>query len=226
MRVREYLKFRARLKGLSGRQARERVAAVMEQFSLDEVSRKLIGHLSKGFRQRVGLADALVHEPELLILDEPTLGLDPTQIRAARQLVKDLGRTHTVLLSTHILPEAEMTCHRVLIMHEGRIVAEGTPDNLQQLMSGGTQIIAEIAAPAEALRRCFQEFAEVEAFDISPSEGEYHRCALTPQNGADLRPLVFALAKDHGWRLRELTRSRHSLEDIYMRVTRPDEEEG
>jgi ABC-2 type transport system ATP-binding protein len=226
MRVREYLKFRARLKGLGGRPARERVAAVMEQFGLEEVSRKLIGHLSKGFRQRVGLADALVHEPELLILDEPTLGLDPTQIRTARQLVKDLGRTHTILLSTHILPEAEMTCHRVLIMDEGRIVAEGTPENLQQRMSGGTQIIAEIAAPAEALRRCFQEFAEVEAFDVSPGEGEYHRCALTPQNGADLRPLVFALAKDHGWRLRELTRRRHSLEDIYMRVTRPDEEEG
>jgi len=131
MRVREYLKFRARLKGLSRPQSRERVGVVMEQFGLTEVSRKLIGHLSKGFRQRVGLADALVHEPELIILDEPTLGLDPSQIRAARQLIKELGQAHTVLISTHILPEAEVTCDRVLIMHEGRILAGGAPDKLQ-----------------------------------------------------------------------------------------------
>ena len=109
MRVREYLKFRARLKGLSRTRSRERVAVVMEQFGLTDVSRRIIGQLSKGYRQRVGLADSLVHEPELIILDEPTIGLDPHQIRTVRQLIKGLAGSHTVLISTHILPEAEMT---------------------------------------------------------------------------------------------------------------------
>jgi ABC-2 type transport system ATP-binding protein len=228
MRVREYLRFRARLKGLSGRQARERVAVVMEQFGLTDVARKLVGHLSKGYRQRVGLADALVHEPELIILDEPTIGLDPLQIRAARQLIKDLGRDHTVLVSTHILPEAEMMCNRVLIMLGGQVLAEGTPDALQELMSSGGQIIAEIAAPAEDVRQCCEAVPEIQSFEITPAEGEFLRCAITPQNGTDLRPVIFALARERGWALRELTRNRYSLEDIYLRVTRPEgeEEEG
>src|SRR3974390_295296 len=114
LRVREYLKFRARLKGLTRRQSRERVDTVMEQCTLTDVSKRIIGQLSKGYRQRVGLADALVHEPELIILDEPTIGLDPNQIRSVRQLIKSLANNHTVLISTHILPEAEMTCNRLL----------------------------------------------------------------------------------------------------------------
>ena len=132
MRVREYLKFRARLKGLSRKRSRERVDVVMQQCALTDVSKKIIGHLSKGFKQRVGLADALVHEPELIILDEPTIGLDPNQIRSVRQLIKDLGRKHTVLISTHILPEVEMTCSRVLIMRHGKILAADTPQNLEK----------------------------------------------------------------------------------------------
>jgi ABC-2 type transport system ATP-binding protein len=227
MRVREYLKFRARLKGLTRKRSRERVGVVMEQCGLAEVSRKTIGHLSKGYRQRVGLADALVHEPELIILDEPTLGLDPNQIRAVRHLIKELGDEHTVLISTHILSEAEVTCHRVLILHEGRMLAQGTPENLQQLMSSGSQIIAEIAAPLADLRDCWDQMQEIDNFDIVPADGAYFRCALRPRNGLDLRPLIFALARDRAWPLRELTRNRHSLEDIYVRVTRPEgEEEG
>jgi ABC-2 type transport system ATP-binding protein len=226
MRVREYLKFRARLKGLSRSQSRARVDVVTEQFNLGDASRKLIGHLSKGYRQRVGLADALVHEPELIILDEPTIGLDPTQIRAVRQLVKDLAGRHTVLISTHILPEAEMTCQRVLILQQGRIVAEGGPDKLQQLMSGGTQIIAEIAAPLPGLRALFHQMPEIESCDFAPAEGPFHRCAITPVGGADLRTLIADTAREQGWPLRELTRSRYSLEDIFMRVTRHEEEEG
>ena len=226
MRVREYLKFRARLKGLGLRRSRERVNVVMEQCGVTDVSRRIIGQLSKGYRQRVGLADALVHEPELIILDEPTIGLDPNQIRAVRQLIKSLAAAHTVLLSTHILPEAEMTCSRVLILREGRMLASGTPDNLQQLMSSTSQVIAEIAAPEAALREVWAQTAEIEQFDVSAAEGEFFRCALTPRDGADLRALVFSIAKDRGWALRELTRSRHTLEDIYMQVTRPDEEEG
>ena len=226
MRVREYLKFRARLKGLGLRRSRERVNVVMEQCGVTDVSRRIIGQLSKGYRQRVGLADALVHEPELIILDEPTIGLDPNQIRSVRQLIKSLAAAHTVLLSTHILPEAEMTCSRVLILREGRMLASGTPDNLQQLMSSTSQVIAEIAAAEAALREVWAQTAEIEQFDVSAAEGEFFRCALTPRDGADLRALVFSIAKDRGWALRELTRSRHTLEDIYMQVTRPDEEEG
>lgn len=225
MRVREYLKFRARLKGLSAARSRERVDAVLQQCDLTEVSRRIIGHLSKGYKQRVGLADALVHEPELIILDEPTIGLDPNQIRSVRQLIKDLGSRHTILLSTHILPEVEMTCSRVLIMNGGKILAADSPENLQRLMSDSGQVVAEIAAPIADLRLCWEQVPEVEHYDISAAEGDYFRCALTPRLGIDLRPQVFELVKSNGWKLRELSCARHSLEDIYMRVTRPENDE-
>jgi ABC-2 type transport system ATP-binding protein len=225
MRVREYLKFRARIKGLGWRRSRERVTTVMEQCGLTDVSRRIIGQLSKGYKQRVGLADALVHEPELIILDEPTIGLDPQQIRSVRQLIKSLAQKHTVLISTHILPEAEMTCNRMLIMYDGKILAADTPENLQRLMAGSSQIVAEIAAPADELRELWSQTPGIAQFDVSASEGEFQRCALTPQDGYDLRPMIFSLVREHGWVLRELTRSRHSLEDIYVQVTKPNEEE-
>lgn len=225
MRVREYLKFRARLKGLGFRRSRERVDVVMEQCGLADVSRRIIGQLSKGYRQRVGLADALVHEPELIILDEPTIGLDPNQIRSVRKLIKSLAAAHTVLISTHILPEVEMTCNRVLIMFAGKILAADTPENLQRLMSGNGQVLAEIAAPLNELCDCWAQVAEIEHYDVSPADGEFFRCALTPHDGIDLRPHVFAIVRQHGWYLRELTRNRHSLEDIYVKVTNPPEEE-
>jgi ABC-2 type transport system ATP-binding protein len=225
MRVREYLKFRARLKGLSGRRSRERVATVMEQCGLTDVSKRIIGQLSKGYRQRVGLADALVHEPELIILDEPTIGLDPHQIRSVRQLIKSLAGKHTVLISTHILPEAEMICSRMVIMFDGKILAADTPENLQKLMQGSSQTVAEIGASAAELNAAFSQLPGLEKFDVSASDGEFQRCALTPRDGCDLRPAIFALACERGWMLRELTRSRHSLEDIYVQVTKPNEEE-
>jgi ABC-2 type transport system ATP-binding protein len=227
MRVREYLKFRARLKGLGWRRSRERVSTVMEQCGLTDVGRRIIGQLSKGYKQRVGLADALVHEPELIILDEPTIGLDPHQIRAVRQLIKSLAQKHTVLISTHILPEVEMMCGRVLIMLDGKILAADTPDNLQRLMAGSSQIVVEIAAPADQLRDLWAQMPGIEQFDVFPCEGDYQRCSLTPRDGYDLRPAIFALVLERGWILRELTRSRHSLEDIYVQVTKPPEaEEG
>lgn len=225
MRVREYLKFRARLKGLTRKRSRQRVDVVMQQCGLTEVSRRIVGQLSKGFRQRVGLADALVHEPELIILDEPTIGLDPNQIRSVRQLIKSLANAHTVLISTHILSEAELTCNRIVIMREGKILAADTRENLHRKMSGSNQVIAEIAAPPPALQECWAQMPEIEHFDVSPADGEYSRCELTPRNGTDLRPLIFSMARDRGWPLRELTRNRRSLEDIYVQITRPDEEE-
>lgn len=225
MRVREYLKFRARLKGLSRSYSRDRVDDVLQQCGLTDVAKKIIGQLSKGFRQRVGLADALVHEPELIILDEPTIGLDPNQIRAVRQLIKDLAQKHTVLLSTHILHEVEMTCNRVLILHQGKILAADTPQNLQRLIGDNGQVVAEIAAPREELKTCWDGMEEVLHFDISPMDGDYQRCALTPRDGVDLRPQVYELARERGWRLRELSVSRHTLEDIFVHVTRTQREE-
>lgn len=225
MRVREYLKFRARLKGLGRRQSRERVDVVLQQCALTDVSHRIIGVLSKGYKQRVGLADALVHEPELIILDEPTIGLDPDQIRSVRQLIKSLTGKHTVLISTHILPEVEMTCNRVLIMRGGKILADGSPEQLEKSMNQKGQTVAEISAPLADLQACWEQMAEVEHFDVAPAGGEYFRCALTAREGSDLRELIFAEVTTRGWKLRELSGQRYSLEDIYVRVTRPDAEE-
>jgi ABC-2 type transport system ATP-binding protein len=227
MRVNEYLKFRARLKGLSRPQSRERVNRVVDQCGLRDVYRKIIGQLSMGFRQRVGLADALVHEPDLIILDEPTLGLDPNQIRSVRQMIKGLGGEHTVLLSTHILHEAEMTCDQVLILHEGRILAADAPQNLQAIISGGSQVVAEIEAPLQDLADCWAAAEDVTHFDLAAAAGDYIRCTLTSRPGVDLRPMVFETVCMHHWKLRELTRSQPSLEDVFVHMTRPksDEEE-
>jgi ABC-2 type transport system ATP-binding protein len=220
MRVREYLKFRARLKGLSRAQSRERVSVVLEQCALTEVEKRIIGQLSKGYRQRVGLADALVNEPQLIILDEPTIGLDPNQLRSVRELVKGLAGRHTVLLSTHILPEVEVTCSRVLILHQGEILAADTTDNLHRTIFQSGPVIAEIAAPVPELMQAWSEEETVMHVDVAPIDGEYNRCKLTPRDGIDLRPLVFEMAKERQWKLRELSRGRHTLEDIIVKVTR------
>jgi ABC-2 type transport system ATP-binding protein len=225
MRVREYLKFRARLKGLGRTRTRERVATVLEQCDLKDVQKRIIGQLSKGYKQRVGLADALVHEPELIILDEPTIGLDPNQLRAVRQLIKDLGGRHTVLLSTHILPEVEMTCSRVLILHSGQILAADTTENLHKTIFKAGPVVAEIAAPMNELIQVWAEIDTVMHVDVSAADGEYSRCSLTPRDGIDLRPLVYDIARERGWRLRELTRGRHTLEDIFIKVTRGEKED-
>src|SRR5215213_2090210 len=147
MRVTEYLNYRAALKGVPHRRIAERVGDVKELCGLKEVEKKIIGALSKGYRQRVGLADALVHEPDLLILDEPTSGLDPNQIRQVRDLIRSLGKRHTILLSTHILPEVEMTCTRVIIINKGRIEASDTPQNLLTRLRSPGEIRLE-ARPA------------------------------------------------------------------------------
>jgi ABC-2 type transport system ATP-binding protein len=225
LRVREYLKFRARLKGLGWRRSRERVDTVLQQCGLTDVGRRIIGQLSKGYRQRVGLADALVHEPDLIILDEPTIGLDPHQIRAVRALIQELGKRHTVLLSTHILSEVEMTCTRVLILHRGQILASERTADLEARFGQDGQVVAEIAAPAGALHEAFRDLPEIAHLDLAAGAGEFQRLALTPRDGADLRPLVFEQVRQHGWTLRELTRTRPSLEDIFVRLTRTRKED-
>ncbi len=226
MRVREYLKFRARLKGLSRVASRERVDVVTEQCGLKDVQKKIVGHLSKGYRQRVGLADALVHDPELIILDEPTIGLDPHQIRSVRELIKSMAPRHTVLISTHILPEVEMTCNRALIIKAGRALAIDTPENLHRLMGEGGHVIVEVAAAREELLECWEHAGEIADYHVEAADGDYFRCSLTPLPGIDLRPLVFDIVRSKDWRVRELTRSRRSLEDIFLHLTKADREEG
>ncbi|HON08369.1 MAG TPA: ATP-binding cassette domain-containing protein [Verrucomicrobiota bacterium] len=225
MRVREYLKFRARIKGLGWRESRKRVDLMIEQCGLSEVSQRIIGQLSKGYQQRVGLADALVHNPELIILDEPTIGLDPNQIRSVRHLIKDLSEKHTILLSTHNLTEVEMTCNRILILAEGKILAADTPDNLQKKISGERQIIAEIMAPISQLKEYLEFNNLVESFDVIPTDGGYMRCMITSKNSADLRQIIYEKAAASGWKLRELTRKRYTLEDIFVKITKKEKEE-
>ena len=222
MRVTEYLDYRAALKGVPHRRVAERVGDVKELCGLKEVEKKLIGALSKGYRQRVGLADALVHEPDLLILDEPTSGLDPNQIRQVRDLIKNLGKQHTILLSTHILPEVEMTCSRVIIINKGRIEACDTPENLLGRIrtAGGVFVEAKVGSDdgAEELRR----IAGVR--DVTAStEGDWQVFALRVEANTDVREDVYRLANDRRWTLRELSLRRATLEDVFVEITHPDE---
>jgi ABC-2 type transport system ATP-binding protein len=222
MRVTEYLDYRAALKGVPHRRIAERVGDVKELCGVKDVEKKLIGALSKGYRQRVGLADALLHEPDLLILDEPTIGLDPNQIRQVRELIKNLGRQHTILLSTHILPEVEMTCSRVIIIHKGRIEACDTPENLlgQLRQAGGVVLEAKVGKDNGA-----EELKRISAVrDVTTDvDGEWNVFSLRVESGADVREEVFRLATARRWTVRELTQRRATLEDVFVEITHADE---
>jgi len=222
MRVTEYLNYRAALKGVPHRRIAERVGDVKELCGLKEVEKKIIGALSKGYRQRVGLADALVHEPDLLILDEPTSGLDPNQIRQARDLIKNLGKQHTILLSTHILPEVEMTCSRVIIIHRGRIEACDTPENLlgQIRTAGGVVLEAKIGSDDGAVE--LKKIAGVR--DVTTAQdGDWKTFSLRVESGTDVREEIFRLATARRWSVRELSQQRATLEDVFVEITHPDE---
>jgi len=224
MRVNEYLNFRAALKGVPRSRRKLQVEKVSEQCGISDVMRKIIGHLSKGYRQRVGLADALVHDPELVILDEPTIGLDPNQIRQVRDLIKGLGKNHTVLLSTHILTEVEMTCSRVIIINRGRIVASDTPENLKRLRMGGGETVLEIKAERAAVENAFQKLGELDRMEVLPLDDGYVKAILHPRGDEDLRETAFARIREHGWSLRELSRRRQTLEDVFVQMTTEDDE--
>ncbi|MBU3664698.1 MAG: ATP-binding cassette domain-containing protein [Chthoniobacterales bacterium] len=223
MRVQEYLEYRAALKGVRGRRNRQRVNAVKELCSLRDVENKLIGALSKGYRQRVGLADALLHDPDLLILDEPTIGLDPNQIRQVRQLIRDLGKRHTILLSTHILSEVEMTCSRVLIINKGRIAASDTPENLAARVRTAGGVRAEIRAGADELEKSLADLPGVRKTEIEPLEDGWLACVLRTDAGADPRENLARLAADRRWPLRELGREQINLEHVFAEITQAGE---
>src|SRR4051794_15332019 len=204
MRVTEYLDYRAALKGVPHRRIGERVGDVKELCGLKDVEKKLIGTLSKGYRQRVGLADALVHEPDLLILDEPTSGLDPNQIRQVRELIKNLGKQHTILLSTHILPEVEMTCSRVIIIHRGKIEACDTPENLLGQIRTAGGVTLEARTNNEDGAEELKKIGGVRDVAVS-RDGDWNVFNLRVEAGNDVREEVFRLAADRRWSVRELT---------------------
>jgi len=222
MRVREYLKFRAQLKGLGNSDTRRRVAEVTDICGLDSVRRKMIKTLSKGYRQRVGLADALVHDPELLILDEPTNGLDPNQIRQIRELIRHLGQTHTVLISTHILSEVEMICNRVIIIDGGKIKAADTPANLVAEMRAAGRIQVEIQADSEVVAGALNRLENVKKVTPEALEGDWTRYTVWVDSGTDSRERIARLASQYGWPLRSLFRHIATLEDVFVELTRKD----
>jgi ABC-2 type transport system ATP-binding protein len=223
MRVEEYLGYRARLEGLGRAEAREAIGEAVERCLLTEVRRQIIGTLSKGYRQRVGLATAILHKPRVLVLDEPTVGLDPKQIIAIRELIRELGRERTLLLSTHILPEVELLCNRVMIIDRGRIVAEGTPESLRDTQVGNPAVrILLKDAPAEAGDALAALPGVTSARAGASPLGADGAWIIEHEKGSDLREAVFHEAVQRGWVLLEMTRERASMEDVFVRLTTHD----
>jgi gliding motility-associated transport system ATP-binding protein len=221
MRVGEYLRYRANLKNVPGNKLKERVGDVLELCSLRDVERKIIGALSKGYRQRVGLADALVHDPELLILDEPTIGLDPNQIRQVRELIKNLGGRRTVLISTHILPEVEIMCSRVIVIHKGRIRAQDTAENLLKNHRASGSMRLEARTGTDNARELLGHVAGIK--DVTEENaGEFTVFHLRTDANSEPSEAVMRLAVEKRWAVRELARRRPTLEDVFVELTHSD----
>lgn len=225
MRVDEYLRFRAHLKGVPRRRVQSRVDEVRALCGLEQDGRRILGHLSKGYRQRVGLADALIGDPDLLILDEPTLGLDPNQIRSVREMIRNLASRHTILLSTHILSEVEMTCQRVLILHWGRIIASGAPNQLLSTGRNRTRVRAEIQGPREEVHTALRAIPGVQ--DVTAENGApFVSYGIVSAPGTDVRADVFRTVARRGWTLRDLRDEPDTLEEIFAQLTRGAGEGG
>ncbi len=227
MRVGEYLAYRGRLQGMGKAECRRAIGEALERCLLGEVEGQIIGTLSKGYRQRVGLATAILHQPRVLVLDEPTVGLDPTQIVAIRQLIRELGAKRTLLLSTHILPEVELLCNRVLIIDHGKIVDQGTPDALRERWRGNPTLRVDLKGdPAGANERLCGLGGVIQGRRLpapaTASGGPVSRWSLECEVGRDLREEVFRLAVEQGWVLLGLSEDKASLEDVFVRLTSED----
>jgi ABC-2 type transport system ATP-binding protein len=218
MRVDEYLRYRGTLKGLSGRKLKGRVGTTKELCGLREVGRKKIAGLSKGFRQRVGLAEAMIHEPDLLILDEPTIGLDPNQIRQVRELIKSLGERHTILLSTHILSEVEATCNRVLIINRGKLEASDSPYNLVNQLRTAGLVNLEVKTGTEDPTEYLMKIPGVKEVQLE-TNGVWRKGWIRIEANSDLREEIFGLAVERKWIIRELSKERATLEDVFVELT-------
>ena len=221
MRVAEYLRFRARLKGVARAGRAGAVGRALEQAGVSDVQRRIIGTLSRGYKQRTGLADALLAEPQVLILDEPTVGLDPEQVRQFRQLLRDVGRDRTVVLSTHILSEVELVCSSVVIIHRGRVIARDSAAGLRRRLGASERTVAEVRGPAARIRETLASdprVARVTVVEGPPARDAdgYHRFLVEPRVAEDLREAVFEMVRAGGWKLRELGVETRSREDVFV----------
>ena len=224
MRVAEYLAFVGRIKGVVKQKLAARVSDVIEKCALKEVRTTLLGRLSRGYRQRVGLAQAIIHEPQILVLDEPTAGLDPKQIIETRGLIKGLGGDHTIILSSHILSEVQATCQRVIIINAGRLVAVDTPENLTARLQGHATVYLQAEGPAEQVRDKLERVAGVVA--VKPHGPPDGRPAFEIEvaKGRDVRAELARAVVHGGWPLLELRTMGLSLEEIFLQLTREEQE--
>jgi ABC-2 type transport system ATP-binding protein len=224
MNVLDYLEYSAQLHGLRGGAVQHRIREMVQVCGLESVRHKDIGEMSKGFRQRVGLAQAMIHDPELLILDEPTSGLDPNQIVEIRNLIKRLGRAKTVILSTHILSEVQATCDRVLIINEGKIVADGTPEHLQREFHGSESLTLELRAgngdPLQEVAPYLRTLASVTDVTLLTEQNGVSRFEVFCEKGSDVREAAFRLAVSRGWVLLEMQRKATTLEEVFHKLTK------
>jgi len=225
MTVTDYLTFVARIKGVATAEIPNRVTEAMKMATLTERSDELIKRLSRGFKQRVGIAQAIVHNPDVIILDEPTVGLDPNQIKEVRGLIKNLAGQHTIILSTHILPEVEMTCDRVVIINKGRIVAIDTTQNLTKQLKGGERVRLQVKGSAENLRDSIAAIEGVRNVEIRSDENSLVTADVESESGTDLRPQIASRIITKGFDLLELRSVNLSLEDIFMHLTTEEKAE-
>lgn len=218
MTVREYLRFVGKLHALPANKVEKRIGQVIDICRLGEYRDTAIGHLSKGYRQRVGIAQAIIHEPSVLILDEPTIGIDPRQVVETRNLIRGLGGEHTVILSSHILPEVSMVCGRVIIINEGRVVAIDKPDNLSDRLGGASRIIMDVRGPDKEI---VQTVSKVEGVKAVHGEdlGGRQRYTVEFRPGKDLREELARLVVNRGWGLQALQPQGLSLEEVFLKLT-------
>lgn len=217
--VDSFLGFVGRIKGVSSDKVNERVTTVKEQCALEDMGSKLIKHLSKGYTQRVALAQSLIHDPDVLILDEPTVGLDPKQIIEVRELIKRLAGEHTIILSSHILPEVSMTCQRVVIIHNGKIVAIDTPENLKTALAGGNQVQVEFKGSQERVRETLASVGHVKSVQSEAAGGGNPTLRIDIESGFDARADIARAVVQSGADLLELKTAGLSLEDIFLKLT-------
>ncbi len=222
LRVIEYLDFVSKIKEIPGNRRKQAINEAIEKAGLGEVRRQVIGSLSKGYRQRVGLAQALLSDPEILILDEPTVGLDPRQIIEIRELIKNLGGEHTVILSTHILPEVEQTCGRVVIINQGEVVAEDTPANLTRRLRGTERTIIEVDGNETDLNAVLSGFPEIVSSTIEKLPENNH-LQVSVELSQDIRKDIARALIERGFNLYELRKEAYSLEDIFLHLTTKEE---
>lgn len=222
MTVETYLDFVARIKSVPSQRRDGRIKDALEKTNLVEKRTELIKRLSRGYKQRVGLAQALVHDPDVIILDEPTVGLDPKQIIEVRHLIKGLAGSHTIILSTHILPEVSMTCDRVVIINKGKIAAVDTPQNLTTRLKGGQRIRVEVKAPEKPLHEALAQISGANRVQIEPASGGHVVATVESAPGQDLRSQIAARVVENGWPLYELRGVSLSLEEIFLELTTDD----